>query len=158
MACLGVAKITTSPGGYGSLHADHSWMLSGSTPGGMVFADGYCFRASMKYRFVTHEAGYRVTTLEYIYSLSKADSELWAVHWHPVGSSHETRTHLHAHLPGATSARSHLPIGRFTFEDAVEWVIESGVSPAREDWPEILRKSKELHITHRTWHGDGPAR
>lgn len=117
----------------------------------MVFKGGYCFRASMKYRFIEHEQGYRVTTLEYIYSLSLADAELWDLHWHPVGDSPETRPHLHASIPNAGSKRQHRPTGRMTFEDAVEWAILSGVPPAREDWAEIIEGSKAVHVKHRSW-------
>ena len=108
----------------------------------------------MKYRFIEHEQGWRVTTLEYIYSLSKADVELWAMHWHPIGSSHETRSHIHVAIPNAGDKHEHRPVPRMTLEDAVEWVITSGIEPAREDWREVLNGSKELHVKHRTWHGD----
>lgn len=155
VACLGNAKIAVSPGGRSDVHRDHSWTLN--RPGqGMVFPGGYCFRASMKYRFVEHDEGWRVTTLEFIYSLSKADQDLWAIHWHPVGSSHETRPHLHLAIPDAGDKHVHRPISRLTFEDAVEWVISSGISPARDDWATILSGSKALHIAHRSWDGDGP--
>ena len=63
-------------------HADHSWNL-GPLGGGMVFPGGYCFKASMKYRFVPHPEGWRVTTLEYIYSLGLVDAQLWAMHCIP---------------------------------------------------------------------------
>lgn len=150
VACLGNAKVTTSPGGMTNTHVDHSWTLNG--PGkAMVFKGGYCFRASMKYRFIEHEGGYRVTTLEYIYSLSCGEDELWDLHWHPVGSSPETRPHLHAAILGAGGKRAHRPTGRMTFEDAVEWVIASGVTPVREDWAEILSGSKAVHVQHRSW-------
>lgn len=109
----------------------------------------------MKYRYVGHEVGWRVTTLEYIYSLSLADKELWALHWHPVGKSHEKRSHLHVGIPDAGDKHAHRPMPRMTFEDAVEWVIASDVEPARTDWQDILNKSKDVHIQHRTWHGDG---
>lgn len=135
-------------------HADHSWNL-GPLGGGMVFPGGYCFKASMKYRFVPHPEGWRVTTLEYIYSLGLVDAQLWAMHWHPVGDSHETRPHLHVAIPNAGDKHEHRPVPRMTFEDAVEWVISSGVKPAREDWHQILSGSKDLHIQFRTWHGDG---
>ncbi|MBP2422060.1 hypothetical protein [Microbacterium imperiale] len=153
VACLGLAKITFSNGGAYNVHKDHAWNL-GRLGAGMVFPGGYCFRAAMKYRFVPHETGWRVTTLEYIYSLSVADEVLWAMHWHPVGDSHETRPHLHMAIPGAGGARAHRPVPRMTFEEAVEWVIESGIDPARDDWMDVLTKSKQLHVLHRTWHGD----
>lgn len=156
VACLGVGKIVTSSGGQSDTSREHSWTLN--APGkGMVFPGGYCFRASMKYRFIEHEQGWRVTTLEFIYSLSQADAELWAFHWHPVGDSHETRVHLHTAIPGAGDKHAHRPVGRVTFEDAVEWVILAGVKPAREDWETVLADSKAVHIRHRSWHGDSPA-
>lgn len=153
VACLGTAKIVVSSGGMSDPHRDHSWNL-GPLGGGMVFPGGFCFRASMKYKFVPLDGGWRVTTLEYIYSLGVADVQAWAMHWHPIGSSPETRPHLHITIPNAGDKHEHRPVPRMTFEDAVEWVITSGVEPARGDWGDILRGSKELHVRHRSWHGD----
>ena len=150
VACLGPGKIVTSPGGMSDTKFDHSWTLN--YPGsGMVFSGGFCFRASMSYRFVEHDEGWRVTTLEYIYELSCGDEFLWSSHWHPVGSSPETRPHLHVAIPGAGDENVHRPVGRMTFEDAVEWVIGSGVEPVRDDWEDVLTRSKEVHIRYRTW-------
>ena len=157
VACLGQAKVVPSPGGMSNPNGDHSWNL-GVIGGGMVFTNGYCFRAGMAYRYLAIDGGYRVTTLSYTYSLLKAGHELWAMHWHPDGVSDETRAHLHLNLEQGPDAKQHLPSGRMTFEDAVEWVIRSGVSPAREeDWQQILAQSKEVHVTHRTWHGAQPS-
>lgn len=150
VACLGVAKVVPSPGGRSDTTKDHSWTLNGLGKG-MVFRDGYCFRASMGYRFIPHEDGWRVTTLNYIYSLSRGDRELWGIHWHPVGKSPERRTHLHTAIDEAGDAHVHRPMGRFAFEDAVEWVIGSGVPAAIEEWPAVLTKSKTVYVRHRTW-------
>lgn len=154
VACLGRCKIVISPGGQSDTSKDHSWNL-GPIGGGMVLPHGLCFRASMKYRFVTHEMGWRVTTLEYIYSLSVADEQVWAMHWHPVSSSPEVRPHLHIAIPRAGDKHEHRPVPRMTFEDAVEWVITSGAKATTEHWSDILRGSKDLHVQYRTWHDKG---
>lgn len=78
------------------------------------------------------------------------------MHWHPSGSSPRTKPHLHLSVPGASDGlkKQHLPVGRMTLEDAIEWVIAFGVSPARDDWKEVLDGSKKLHIEHRSWNVD----
>lgn len=155
-ACLGPAKIVPSPGALSLTDREHSWSLNG--PGsGMVFAGGVCFKASMKFEYIAHTEGWRVTTREYIYSLTVADVEIWKMHWHPVGVSHEVRPHLHAAIGGLGTIRDHLPMGRMAYEDAVEWAItHAGLSPVHEDWREILAASKEVHVRYRSWSGDGP--
>lgn len=90
---------------------------------------------------------FRVTTLMYAYELRVDGIVEWQMHWHPQGKSPETRPHYHfARRPGA-----HLPCARHTIEDAVEWCIEGGAVPTREDWAPRLLKTKEKHEEHRTW-------
>lgn len=157
-ACLGIAKIIHSPGAANNTHTDHSWTLN-ALGSGIVFKGGFCFKASMKYRYLPIEDGWRITTLEYIYSLTCADEEIWQMHWHPIGSSPEVRPHLHAAIGPAGTKRQHLPTGRMTYEDAVEWIIAQNIAePTRDDWADILNASKSVHIQYRSWSGDGPAR
>ncbi|WP_439593855.1 hypothetical protein [Microbacterium sp.] len=135
--------------------AEHSWNLNGAT-GAMIFPNGICFEAAMRYRFMPATGGgFRVTTLSYLYSLKQLGEERFLMHWHPRGRSHETRPHLHLPLPGGSDS-AHYQSPRMTFEDAVQWVIQYGVTPARDDWREVLESSRSVHVRYRTWHGNGP--
>ena len=94
----------------------------------------------------------RVSTRMYQYKLSINGEDQWRIHWHPRGGP-VWRPHVHV-LPDLTK---HLPTGRITFEDAIEWCIELGATPTREDWGNILDASSAAHKLHRTW-SDDPAR
>ncbi len=151
LACLGPAKIVTSPGGQSSPNSEHAWNLNGPT-GVMTFPGGRCFEAAMRYKYIEHDGGWRVTTLGYMYTFKVHGEELWVMHWHPDGRSHEQKPHLHLALPEDITRKAHFPVPRMTFEDAVAWVIESGVEPVRLDWKDVLEHSREIHIRYRTWH------
>lgn len=119
------------------------------------------FRAEQAYQIVEcdpqrHEpelGGYRVTTTMYAYELLVNDCMVWAMHWHPDGKSDEYRPHFH--IAGCDdqpfSARDHLPSGRHTVEDAVEWCITHGAVPADANWADIIAETKGLHVLHRSW-------
>lgn len=156
-ACIGTAKIVPSPGAQHLTDREHSWALN-ALGGGLVFKGGFCFKASMKFRYVEHEVGWRVTTLEYIYSLTVGDAEAWQMHWHPVGKSPEVRPHLHAAVGPAGTKRQHLPTSRMTYEDAIEWLIAQDIAtPTTDKWADILGASKAVHVQYRSWSGDGPS-
>lgn len=145
VACLGRAKITTSAGGTTSPDGVHSWSLNDFE--GMAFPDGVLFRASMQYEFVQDSGTWRVTSRGYAYHLLKGGVEVWLMHYHPHGKSHEKRPHLHLPMIGP----GHFIGERMSFEQAVAWVIESGVSPALETWDAILQDGHERHVEFRTW-------
>ena len=111
----------------------------------------------MHYAFVqTEERGWRVTTRAYRYRLARTGFDVFRIHWHPVGVSRYTLPHVHLSLCGRDGERlttlgEHLPTGRLTFEDAVEWAIEAGVPPARPDWRKVLAEGRTTHIQHRSW-------
>ena len=117
------------------------------------------FHAGQGYRIQESEpqhksAGkFRVTTLEYAYALIIDNTSVWAMHWHPDGVSDEWRTHYH--LSCGEVCADHLPSGRHTIEDAVEWCIRFGAKPAvnEKKWTATLAKSKAKHEEHRSWSG-----
>ncbi|WP_423488166.1 hypothetical protein [Mycobacteroides sp. PCS013] len=100
------------------------------------------------------EAGkFRVTTDEYAYNLTVDGIFVWKMHWHPEGRSEEWRAHYH--LTCGEIAGNHLPSGRHTIEDAVEWCIRFGAQPevSEERWADVLTMSKKKHELHRGWSG-----
>jgi hypothetical protein len=119
------------------------------------------FDAEQHYRIVEcdpekHEPElgcYRVTTLMYAYELTVNNSTAWQMHWHPVGDSDEFRPHFH--ISGSDdqpfSVKDHLPSGRHTIEDAVEWCITQGAVPADPKWADIIAETKGVHVLHRSW-------
>jgi hypothetical protein len=118
------------------------------------------FHAEQAYRIIESEPQYqeagkfRVTTLEYAYELVVDNTRIWKMHWHPEGRSDEWRAHYH--LSCGEVYGEHLPSGRHTIEDAVEWCIQFGATAAVDDedqWREMLSASKAKHEQHRAWGG-----
>ncbi|ASL17284.1 hypothetical protein MYCOZU2_04922 [Mycobacterium intracellulare subsp. chimaera] len=96
---------------------------------------------------------YRVTTRMYAYELLVNDTKVWAMHWHPDGQGGEFRPHYH--LSGSDhhpfSVKDHLPSGRHTIEDAVEWCVRHGAVPADPNWEAVIAETKGVHVLHRSW-------
>ncbi len=120
----------------------------------------------MHYRFVKDlelpTGPWRITTVAYRYRLALLGSDLFRIHWHPGGRSPVTYPHLHAGLAGpedmvGKSLDAHLPVPRLPFEFAVQWAIEVGVPPARDDWQGELDACVGPHLEHRSWSQRGPA-
>ncbi|WKG03071.1 hypothetical protein [Mycolicibacterium sp. HK-90] len=117
------------------------------------------FIAEQRYRIVEcdpekHEpelGSFRVTTLMYAYELAINDSTVWQMHWHPVGNSDEHRPHYHISGDDHFSVKHHLPSGRHTIEDAVEWCIQHGADPADPQWETVCAETKGVHVLHRSW-------
>lgn len=115
----------------------------------------FVFQAEQAYRIVKcdprrHDprlGEFRVTTLMYAYELTIDGGLAWRMHWHPDGRSAEWRPHYH--LPG----KDHLPSGRHTLEDAVEWCILFGAVPEvpKDEWTRRLAESKGVHELYRSW-------
>ena len=149
VSCLGTAKITTSssrqkPG------AVRAWSLNKGN--GMALPGARLFRATMQYEVIQQDdSSWRVTTRAYMYTLLQEGEEVFSIQWHPDGKSDYDGPHLHLGRGPGKEKVDHLPTGRLTFEDAIEWVIQFGTPPARDDWQEVLAASKELHIRYRTW-------
>jgi hypothetical protein len=162
VSCLGSAKIMPSAGGRSAPAVVHSWALNGST--GMAFSGGWHFEAMMHYELVQGAVSreWKVKTHGYRYRLAIHGSHLWRIHWHPTITSGYDLPHVHLNLglPGEVpddAMGQHHPTGRMTFEDAVEWVFNQDISPARADWRDVLNSSRDLHIEHRTWSTHPPA-
>jgi hypothetical protein len=117
------------------------------------------FYADQAYRIIESEPEYpsagqfRVTTLMYSYELVVDRTSVWQMHWHPDGQSHEWRPHYH--LSCGDLCGDHLPSGRHTIEDAVEWCIRFGAFPAvdEREWHGVLAASKARHERYRGWAG-----
>lgn len=148
IACLGAANITVSAGGRSDASDRvHAWTLNGMT--GMAFTGGFYFTAQMNYRFAkVSRSEFRVTTVAYMYTLRRGGDELWSLHWHPDGNSPVKTPHIH--LAGVDPS-GHFPVERMSLEQAVAWVIQSGVTPARDDWQQVLEDSHKLHVKYRSW-------
>jgi hypothetical protein len=134
----------------------HSWTINAER--GMPFPGGWRFEAQMHYEMVqgAFSREWKVKTHGYRYQLALQGTHLWRIHWHPTVTSGYDLPHLHLNLgapgevPLATMEKHH-PTGRMSFEDAVEWVFNVNIEPAREDWTDVLNRSRELHVQHRSW-------
>jgi hypothetical protein len=157
VSCLGPAKIVTSAGGRqpGGVRV---WSLNG--PNGFA-VKGCHLEAEMHYEIIRVSTDeWRVTTHAYRYKLSALGQDIFRIHWHPFNRRYKA-PHIHANfqVPGSDepTADKHMPTGRLTFEDAVEWAFNLGVEPYRSDWATILQESKAKHVEHRTWHNTPPS-
>lgn len=115
------------------------------------------FYASMQFEVVEsipaehdeeHQGEYRCSARGYNYKLATPrGSDLWRVHWHPDGPSPAKGPHLQPDLD------RHLPTGRITFENAVEWLVEYD-APLRCSADEAKARLAELqapHLLYRSW-------
>ncbi|MCA1672925.1 MAG: hypothetical protein LC799_12265 [Actinobacteria bacterium] len=171
LGCVARGKIShTSGGGNPKPGQQHQWSLNDG--GGARLRRRADFpmpgqlelHASMYWRVIKDEregyGPYRVTTTGYDYSLVIGDDvELWAMHWHGQGRSHEIKPHLHL---GDTilsdrapvTSRSHLRTGRMTFETAIRWAITWGAVPLHDDWEDRLVLAETPHLLFRSWSTD----
>lgn len=156
-SCLGQVKLTVSPGGQSAPGVTHAWSLNAER--GQVFRGGWHFEAQMHYEFEqgAFSREWKVRTRGYRYQLALRGTHLWRLHWHPTTNSSYDLPHVHLNLgrPGELvepSLNKHHPTGRMTFEDAVEWVFNAEIPPARDDWREVLDASRAQHLQHRSWH------
>lgn len=137
---------------------EYTWNLNAGS--GARLRHGLLLYASMRWQIIDNDRDntgrYRVTTLGYMYELESDESQqLWALHWHPTGSSPVKQPHLHV-PPDAARAmglpeRHHLPTDRWSFEKAIRWCIASGADPLCPDWDARLWESEAPHVLHRTW-------
>jgi hypothetical protein len=164
LSCIGFAKIQPSEGGKSDLNVDHNLYITGTQNDGFIRLQGdpaLQFRARMRYQLIADSrpdyGPFRATTLKYDYSIRLASGErIVDYHWHPTGSSHETRPHMHiasAQLSatGVIKKADHLPTGRMTFENVIRGAIQLGAVPVHEDWQKRLEGGESLHIQYRTW-------
>lgn len=152
LGCVGTGKITLSPAGR-SPGGVRAWTINGGQ--GLVLKDGWHLEGEMHYEIVKEpdpvRGPWRVTTRAYRYRVAHCGNDIARLHWHPAGKSPYTKPHLH--LPQAGEAeKGHLPVGRLTFEDAVEWTITLSAQEARTDWRSVLDASRQAHTLHRSWH------
>jgi hypothetical protein len=101
--------------------------------------------------FLGHVAGERVDVSAYDFRiLDTNERELLAWHWHPMGNSPITHTHLHVSsqiapldlgrgLAPLPLADLHIPTGPVSLADIVRFLIaEVGVQPRKPDWQAVL--------------------
>lgn len=61
------------------------------------------------------------------------------------------------HEASGPLGKLHLPTGRVSFEAVVRCLISDwGVTPARDDWREVLDDTERRFLAYRTWHSDAP--
>ena len=160
LSCLAAAKITTGPKAR-EPHGVRVWSVN--LANGVVLRDGWHFEAEMHYEIIHSDPPaepWRVTTRAYRYRISRCDTDLVRMHWHPTGKSPFTTPHFHIPMlaRAADGEHGHLPIGRVSFEDAVQWVIVMSGQHARDDWQEVLDRTRTRHVEHRTWSDAPPPR
>lgn len=156
VSCLGAAKVVPSAGGRTEPGKTHSWGLNRER--GMGFKNGWHFEAQMHYEIVQGPVSgqWKVKTLGYRYRLALLGTHVWRIHWHPTITSgyHLPHVHLNLGIPGEVPddpMGKHNPTGRMTLEDAIEWLFNCPIEPARPDWRETLDASRSIHLKHRTW-------
>lgn len=151
LGCIGIAKITVSPNST-EVGKTHSWVINSSN--GLALKNARLFKASMQFEIVNDGNGWRVSTRSYLYSLLQEGQELFALHWHPDGLSDPQYSFPHAHINIQNvkdSKKQHLPTGRLSFKDAIEWSIRLGVETLRDDWEEVLQRTRNDYFQKRTW-------
>lgn len=139
-------------------------VLNGGEPAVLRASDGPSFDlyVAMALDLVPFEEGQvRLSTRRYIYEIQVAHAQgkreqLVRWHWHPEGRSRYVHPHLH--LPeGAPYSKVHVPSGRITFEDVVEFMIcELRVEPTHESWQSALDEVRQRHVQYRSWHNRPP--
>lgn len=163
LAVLAHGKISTRGGQNPRVGTPQQWSLNDG--GGVELltdnAEGLTLYAAMYWQVIEDERDgygpYRVTTRGYDYSLVQGDAtEVWAMHWHPSGSSWERLPHVHLGDvlfadTAPVSSKSHLRTGRMTFETAVRWCFQFGAEPLADDWDDRLTLAEAPHILHRSW-------
>lgn len=174
LGCVAHGKISRTGGGNPQPGQQQQWSLNDG--GGVTLRRRVGFplqgqlelHASMYWRVIEDEregyGPYRVTTTGYDYSLVIGDKvELWAMHWHAQGRSHEAKPHLHlgdkilsAFAP--VTSKSHLRTPRMTFETAIRWAIEWGTEPLHDDWENRLTLAEAPHLLFRSWSVDPAGR
>lgn len=154
VSCLGPAKLTLSPGGRHEPGKVHSWALNGGEGMRLRVADDVwaTLRLTMHYEIVRsdptkHEGTWRVTTHAYAYELVHETGLVWSMHWHPTGNSPVTFPHLHLSPYGS----GHFLTSRHSLESAVQWCIEMGAQPTRENWRAVLGESEGVHRLWASW-------
>lgn len=174
LKCIAVTKYRPSPGGQAVVDVEHSLQLTGDHENEYTRLKGLAvvgdrttrleFMARMRYKIIEDArpdyGRFRVTTRAYDYALQTADKSLVvAYHWHPSGSSHEVRPHLHLGSTQLTkdsvlTKKQHILTGRITLENAIETAIQLGAEPRFPDWREILEMCERPHLQWRTWNHD----
>jgi len=170
-SCVARGKISTRRGGdQPKIDQEQQWSLNDG--GGAVLRKRPDFPlagrlelyASMYWRVIEDDregyGPYRVTTTGYDYLLVIGETdELWAMHWHARGLSHEVKPHLHLgdkllSDDAPVTSSSHLRTGRMTFETAIRWAVECGAQPLHDDWNDRLALAEAPHLLFRTWGAD----
>ncbi|MGH3863832.1 hypothetical protein [Actinokineospora sp.] len=153
----GHARITLAAKGGFRKGQPYEWTLNAGQ--GMSLTQTGTFFASMRFEIVDsnpdehdegHKGKFRCSTRAYNYKLATPrGSDLWRIHWHPVGVSPAKEPHIH--LP--PDLGRHLPTGRITFEKAIAWMIEYD-APLRLERDAALAELAEVeagHLLNRTW-------
>jgi len=160
LSCVARAKIITSPGGRHSVDVPHSWTINNDR--GADLGHGQVLSARMRYRIIRDDregcGPFRATTDAYMYELADGAHELFALYWHPLGNSLEKLPHFHLgdkllRDDAPIDSKSHMPMPRASFEQAVRWVIEfKGAVPLVQDWDDRLTVCETRFKLYRSWH------
>ena len=97
---------------------------------------------------------WKVRTLGYFYTVHDCRGaepcEIFSYQWHP--DSKITSPHVHFKKGEPIVARAHLPTGRISIESVVEFLVQDlGVKPAKENWPTIVGRNREIFEKYRSW-------
>jgi hypothetical protein len=100
---------------------------------------------------------WKVKTTAYYYELqSRSGAEVLSYHWHPESRSPATFPHMHIGTGSGVEVggllKAHFPTPRMALEDFLRMLIEDfGVQCEREDWENVLGRSRAKFEADRTW-------
>ena len=159
--CLTRAQLTVKGGYYPTTVDPHALTLGDGLPQKLSGeTDLYLVVKQFYYviRVEDPDAGpWKVSTAEYNYNLRDSENRVViAYHWHPAERYKVRSPHLHldqgAEVGRQDLHRVHIPTGRIAIEDFLRFAItELGVEPRRDDWEEVLLRSRKTYEDWRTW-------
>lgn len=112
------------------------------------------------------QARFRVKTRRYQHEILTEDfGEVVLFHWHPDEEAGQVvRLHPHIHIgprllvdDPAITRRAHVPSGRVSVEDVIDFAIRDlDATPRRDDWESVINESREKFRTHANWGTGSP--
>lgn len=172
LGCITKAVWAVGPAVRG--RPDLEWVLSlpnGGRPIRVPLEAGGHLLLSASQRFVLvddrrYPGEYKTSTREYIYKVSEgsqaaSQQPVFEWHWHP--SRGPAYPHVHAHPPvaaeiwGEDMGRRHLPSGRVSLEEVIEFLlVDLHAVPVADDWRERLDEALRAFRSWQTWPGGLP--
>jgi hypothetical protein len=122
-------------------------LLGDGSPVAMSGDSGISFSVLEQLAVRSDDSGWHARPLAYAYTLTTADSELLAFHWHPAGPTEIRTPHLHVGARIQVGERwlpkAHIPTGLVTLTDILVLLVEElGVRALCDDWRAVLEETR----------------